>query len=124
MAEREGFEPSVPVTQYARLAIWCLRPLGHLSAHSNGIPAITAGTHFRQPVSLKIASSVVNSTFVSFSGGRTDRDRACLPRTDKPLENEPGIDSASKELSFPDTPGHDRTPPHSSRVDGDAFISR
>ena len=30
-AEREGFEPSVPVTQYARLAIWCLRPLGHLS---------------------------------------------------------------------------------------------
>ena len=32
MAEREGFEPSVPVTQYARLAIWCLRPLGHLSA--------------------------------------------------------------------------------------------
>jgi hypothetical protein len=31
-AEREGFEPSVPVTQYARLAIWCLRPLGHLSA--------------------------------------------------------------------------------------------
>ena len=34
MAEREGFEPSVPVTQYARLAIWCLRPLGHLSAAS------------------------------------------------------------------------------------------
>ena len=32
LAEREGFEPSVPVTQYARLAIWCLRPLGHLSA--------------------------------------------------------------------------------------------
>ena len=32
VAEREGFEPSVPVTQYARLAIWCLRPLGHLSA--------------------------------------------------------------------------------------------
>jgi hypothetical protein len=31
LAEREGFEPSVPVTQYARLAIWCLRPLGHLS---------------------------------------------------------------------------------------------
>ena len=34
LAEREGFEPSVPVTQYARLAIWCLRPLGHLSAAS------------------------------------------------------------------------------------------
>ena len=32
LAEREGFEPSVPVTQDARLAIWCLRPLGHLSA--------------------------------------------------------------------------------------------
>ncbi len=32
LAEREGFEPSVPVAQYARLAIWCLRPLGHLSA--------------------------------------------------------------------------------------------
>ena len=32
VAEREGFEPSVPVAQYARLAIWCLRPLGHLSA--------------------------------------------------------------------------------------------
>ena len=36
LAEREGFEPSVPVTQYARLAIWCLRPLGHLSALENG----------------------------------------------------------------------------------------
>ena len=35
LAEREGFEPSVPVTQYARLAIWCLRPLGHLSAPKN-----------------------------------------------------------------------------------------
>jgi hypothetical protein len=35
MAEREGFEPSVPVTQYARLAIWCLRPLGHLSARKS-----------------------------------------------------------------------------------------
>jgi hypothetical protein len=35
VAEREGFEPSVPVTQYARLAIWCLRPLGHLSALRN-----------------------------------------------------------------------------------------
>jgi hypothetical protein len=35
LAEREGFEPSVPVTQYARLAIWCLRPLGHLSAREN-----------------------------------------------------------------------------------------
>jgi hypothetical protein len=34
LAEREGFEPSVPVTQYARLAIWCLRPLGHLSARA------------------------------------------------------------------------------------------
>jgi hypothetical protein len=38
LAEREGFEPSVPVTQYARLAIWCLRPLGHLSAASKGSP--------------------------------------------------------------------------------------
>jgi hypothetical protein len=38
LAEREGFEPSVPVTQYARLAIWCLRPLGHLSAGSKGGP--------------------------------------------------------------------------------------
>ncbi len=37
LAEREGFEPSVPVTQYARLAIWCLRPLGHLSAQRNQI---------------------------------------------------------------------------------------
>ena len=35
LAEREGFEPSVPVTQYARLAIWCLRPLGHLSARKS-----------------------------------------------------------------------------------------
>ena len=35
LAEREGFEPSVPVTQDARLAIWCLRPLGHLSAFAN-----------------------------------------------------------------------------------------
>src|SRR5580700_5896917 len=35
LAEREGFEPSVPVTQYARLAIWCLRPLGHLSARAS-----------------------------------------------------------------------------------------
>ena len=35
LAEREGFEPSVPVTQYARLAIWCLRPLGHLSAQES-----------------------------------------------------------------------------------------
>jgi hypothetical protein len=32
LAEREGFEPSVPGKGYARLAIWCLRPLGHLSA--------------------------------------------------------------------------------------------
>ena len=32
LAEREGFEPSVPDKEYARLAIWCLRPLGHLSA--------------------------------------------------------------------------------------------
>jgi hypothetical protein len=32
LAEREGFEPSVPGKEYARLAIWCLRPLGHLSA--------------------------------------------------------------------------------------------
>jgi hypothetical protein len=32
LAEREGFEPSVPREEYARLAIWCLRPLGHLSA--------------------------------------------------------------------------------------------
>jgi hypothetical protein len=38
LAEREGFEPSVPVTQYARLAIWCLRPLGHLSAASRWSP--------------------------------------------------------------------------------------
>jgi hypothetical protein len=38
LAEREGFEPSVPVTQYARLAIWCLRPLGHLSAASKRGP--------------------------------------------------------------------------------------
>jgi hypothetical protein len=40
LAEREGFEPSVPVTQYARLAIWCLRPLGHLSARTK--PSIYA----------------------------------------------------------------------------------
>src|ERR1700674_5656499 len=40
LAEREGFEPSVPVTQYARLAIWCLRPLGHLSARRNQAPAV------------------------------------------------------------------------------------
>ena len=31
LAEREGFEPSVPGKEYARLAIWCLGPLGHLS---------------------------------------------------------------------------------------------
>ena len=37
VAEREGFEPSVPVTQYARLAIWCLRPLGHLSTIAGAI---------------------------------------------------------------------------------------
>src|SRR5882762_12031716 len=40
VAEREGFEPSVPVTQYARLAIWCLRPLGHLSARGNQATAV------------------------------------------------------------------------------------
>jgi hypothetical protein len=31
LAEREGFEPSIPVAQYAGLANLCLQPLGHLS---------------------------------------------------------------------------------------------
>ena len=31
MAEREGFEPSVPLAEYASLAGTCLRPLSHLS---------------------------------------------------------------------------------------------
>ena len=31
MAEREGFEPSVPLTEHDDLANRCLRPLGHLS---------------------------------------------------------------------------------------------
>ena len=35
MAEREGFEPSVRLTSYPRLAGGCLRPLGHLSAFLN-----------------------------------------------------------------------------------------
>jgi hypothetical protein len=48
LAEREGFEPSVPVTQYARLAIWCLRPLGHLSAHYNQI--LTRYSPLEQPL--------------------------------------------------------------------------
>ena len=32
MAEREGFEPSIPFVRYTRLAGERLRPLGHLSA--------------------------------------------------------------------------------------------
>lgn len=31
MAEREGFEPSVLITQYDGLANRCLKPLGHRS---------------------------------------------------------------------------------------------
>ncbi len=33
VAEREGFEPSVPVSQYTRLAGEHLQPLGHLSGY-------------------------------------------------------------------------------------------
>ncbi len=48
LAEREGFEPSVPVTQDARLAIWCLRPLGHLSAgRSRDFDSSTAAAQVR-----------------------------------------------------------------------------
>ena len=50
LAEREGFEPSVPVTQYARLAIWCLRPLGHLSARGNQAPAVLLAGRIRPTV--------------------------------------------------------------------------
>src|SRR6202166_2383386 len=50
LAEREGFEPSVPVTQYARLAIWCLRPLGHLSAPENQAPAVPLAVRIRPTV--------------------------------------------------------------------------
>lgn len=32
LAEREGFEPSIPVTQYTRFPSALLQPLGHLSA--------------------------------------------------------------------------------------------
>ena len=48
LAEREGFEPSVPVTQYARLAIWCLRPLGHLSARENQALAVPLAMRYAQ----------------------------------------------------------------------------
>jgi hypothetical protein len=62
VAEREGFEPSVPVTQYARLAIWCLRPLGHLSA--GRIPGTLIGRVTMLSAScasLKIVAFIVNS---------------------------------------------------------------
>ena len=36
MAEREGFEPSVPLTQYTGLAVQHLKPLSHLSAWLRG----------------------------------------------------------------------------------------
>ena len=32
MAEREGFEPSIQVTQYAEFRVRCIQPLCHLSA--------------------------------------------------------------------------------------------
>ena len=36
MAEREGFEPSVPLAQYTGLAVQHLKPLSHLSARLRG----------------------------------------------------------------------------------------
>ena len=36
MAEREGFEPSVPLAQYTGLAVQHLKPLSHLSAGLRG----------------------------------------------------------------------------------------
>ena len=38
MAEGEGFEPSIPVSQYNDLANRRLQPLGHPSATSGGFP--------------------------------------------------------------------------------------
>src|SRR5579862_7094524 len=64
MAEREGFEPSVPVTQYARLAIWCLRPLGHLSALRNRriIARLRACGNIRNTVIARQRVFLVSST--------------------------------------------------------------
>jgi hypothetical protein len=78
MAEREGFEPSVPVTQYARLAIWCLRPLGHLSAGrilATPIGRVTMRT--ANCASLKIAGLIVNSglQFTVAAGHRSKTNR-------------------------------------------------
>ena len=39
LAERPGFEPGVPVSQYTRLAGECLQPLGHLSVRRQSPPA-------------------------------------------------------------------------------------
>lgn len=36
-SEREGFEPSVPFTEYASLAGTCLQPLSHLSIKENDV---------------------------------------------------------------------------------------
>jgi outer membrane protein assembly factor BamB len=51
-AEREGFEPSDPVTQVNSLAVNPIRPLSHLSLHSSlGHPA---PPHWRRPTDMKV----------------------------------------------------------------------
>src|SRR3989344_9560802 len=37
MAEREGFEPSIRFYPYTTLAVWCFRPLSHLSRCQSSI---------------------------------------------------------------------------------------
>ena len=43
MAEREGFEPSIPFKQYTPLAGERLRPLGHLSVTDQAV--LVSGGH-------------------------------------------------------------------------------
>src|SRR6202030_2741476 len=74
MAEREGFEPSVPVTQYARLAIWCLRPLGHLSAR-NSKANCAIGFRAPQGRSIPARSAALNGWTSDKRGQKFARDR-------------------------------------------------
>ena len=47
MAEREGFEPSVPLAEHDDLANRCLRPLGHLSKKDNDANASNRPIHYQ-----------------------------------------------------------------------------
>jgi hypothetical protein len=74
VAEREGFEPSVPVTQYARLAIWCLRPLGHLSARASARAIVQYRSLARKQIAEPAGGAQISADESRWRAAQRNRD--------------------------------------------------